>query len=409
MALVQAALPQVRNRGVEYPFRQDSYFHYLTGFDEPGAFLAVSSDPFKTVLFCQEKDKEAEMWTGERLGPEAAKERLGVDESWPVSSLDEKMPELLAGQKRIACLLDPARLEKPLAWKKALLARKRDGVKSPQEILDLALFLDPMRQVKDGQEIALMREAARISAKGHLAAMKAARPGVMEYEIEAEILYHFKKEGSAFPAYWPIVAGGRNACVLHYTQNRDPLPAGSLLLIDAGAEYRGYAADITRTFPADGRFSGPQGDLYQVVLLAQEAAIKEIAPGKTVNDYHEAATRVLVEGMVHLGLLEGEVEEIIETQKHKKFYPHRTGHWLGMDVHDCGSYREEDGSWKRLSPGMVLTVEPGIYVREGEGPEHFWNMGIRIEDDVLVTEDGHEVLTSEVPKAISDIEAFLRV
>jgi Xaa-Pro aminopeptidase len=411
IAIVPTAPERLRNRDAGYPYRFDSYFYYLTGFTEPEAVLAVigGAEP-RSILFCRPKHEEREIWEGFRYGPEAAREAFGMDEAFPIEALDEQVPALLGDRERLCFSLgaDPSWDARVTAWLNAVRARARTGVRAPAQVVDLRSVLDEMRLVKDEHELATMRRAAAISAAAHRRAMRFARPGVHEYEIEAELVHEFVRNGAQAPAYTPIVATGANACVLHYVSNRALVKANELLLIDAGCELDGYAADITRTFPVSGRFEGPQKALYELVLAAQASAIDAVAPGRSFNDPHDAAVRVLAQGMVDLGLLQGEVDAVLESGAYRRFYMHRTGHWLGLDVHDAGDYGAE-GRWKPLVPGMVLTVEPGIYVRPGEGvPEAFWNIGIRIEDDVAVTAQGGEVLTADAPKQVAEIEAVMR-
>jgi Xaa-Pro aminopeptidase len=411
IAIVPTAPERLRNRDAGYPYRFDSYFYYLTGFTEPEAVLAVigGAEP-RSILFCRPKHEEREIWEGFRYGPEAAREAFGMDEAFPIEALDEQVPALLGDRERLCFSLgaDPSWDARVTAWLNAVRARARTGVRAPAQVVDLRSVLDEMRLVKDEHELATMRRAAAISAAAHRRAMRFARPGVHEYEIEAELMHEFVRNGAQAPAYTPIVATGANACVLHYVSNRALVKANELLLIDAGCELDGYAADITRTFPVSGRFEGPQKALYELVLAAQASAIDAVAPGRSFNDPHDAAVRVLAQGMVDLGLLQGEVDAVLESGAYRRFYMHRTGHWLGLDVHDAGDYGAE-GRWKPLVPGMVLTVEPGIYVRPGEGvPEAFWNIGIRIEDDVAVTAQGGEVLTADAPKQVAEIEAVMR-
>jgi len=304
--------------------------------------------------------------------------------------------------------MDPAWDARILRWLNEVRGLVRTGVTAPAEIRDLRVILDAMRLVKDDHELGLMRRAAAVSAGAHVRAMRAARPGMMEYEVEAELMHEFRRHGSQFPAYWPIVAGGANACVLHYRENNQRLSDGDLLLIDAGGELDGYASDITRTFPVNGKYTGPQAAIYELVLAAQSAAIAEVKPANPWNAPHDAAVKVLAQGFVDLGLCQGPLEQVLEKEDYKRFYMHRTGHWLGLDVHDAGDYKE-GGEWKALQPGMVLTVEPGCYVRPAEGvPERFWNIGVRIEDDALVTATGREILTTGAPKRIDDVEALMR-
>jgi len=411
VAIVPGAPERTRNRDAHYPYRFDSYFYYLTGFREPEAVLVViAGEPAKSLLFCRDKSPEREVWDGFRHGPAAAREAFGFDEAHSITKLDELVPELLSNQTALFTHLgaDSVWDARVVGWVNEVRNRARSGVTAPREIEDVHVVLDEMRLIKSAEELATMRRAAEISTGAHRRAMQSARPGRSEYEIEAELLYEFRRHGAQAPAYTPIVAAGANACVLHYVENAAALADGDLLLIDAGCELDGYASDITRTFPVNGKFSGPQKDVYEMVLAAQAAALAEVRPGNTWDQPHEAAVRVLAQGLVDLGLLSGGVEQAIETEAYKKFYMHRTGHWLGLDVHDAGDYKL-NGQWRALQPGMVLTVEPGCYIRAGDGvPERFANIGVRIEDDVLVTDDGHEVLTTAVPKAPGDIENLMR-
>ncbi len=411
VAIVPTAPERLRNRDSDYLYRFDSYFYYLTGFPEPDAVAALVAGPEpKAILFCREKHPERELWDGFRHGPEAAREAFGFDEAHPIAKLDELAPKLLADQPALhyAPGMDPAWDARAMRWLNEVRALARTGVAAPTEIRDLRAALDAMRLVKDAHELAAMRRAATISAGAHVRAMRATRPGVMEYEIEAELLHEFRRHGSQFPAYWPIVAGGANACVLHYRDNDRRLEDGTLLLIDAGCELDGYAADITRTFPVGGRYSGPQAELYELVLAAQLAAIAAVKPGNSWIAPHDAAVKVLAQGFIDLGLCQGTLTEVLEKEDYKRFYMHRTGHWLGLDVHDAGDYKER-GEWLPLRPGMTLTVEPGCYVRPAEGvPERYWNIGIRIEDDALVTAGGCEILTAGAPKLVDDVEALMR-
>jgi Xaa-Pro aminopeptidase len=411
VAIVPAAPERARNRDAHYLYRFDSYFYYLTGFREPEAVLVVvAGEQAKSLLFCREKNPEREVWDGFRHGPAAAKEALGFDEAHAINGADELMPELLSNQTTLFTHLgaDGVWDARVVGWVNEVRNRARSGVTAPREIEDLHAVLDEMRLIKSAEELVTMRRAAEISTGAHRRAMESARPGCTEYEIEAELLYEFRRHGAQAPAYTPIVAAGANACVLHYVENAGALTDGDLLLIDAGCELDGYASDITRTFPVNGKFSGPQKDVYEMVLAAQAAALAEVRPGNTWDQPHEAAVKVLAQGLIDLGLLSGGVEQAIETEAYKKFYMHRTGHWLGLDVHDAGDYKL-NGQWRALQPGMVLTVEPGCYIRAGDGvPEKFANIGVRIEDDVLVTDDGHEVLTTAAPKSPDDIENVMR-
>ncbi len=414
--LILATAPEViRNRDAHFPYRYDSHFHYLTGFPEPEAVLVLiagDSDktPPKQILFCREKNMEREIWDGFRFGPEAALETFRFDATFAYDKLDEELPRLLENQPALhyAIGFDTAWDTRMLGWLNAVRAKARTGVAAPTTLLDARAIIDEMRLFKDTHELALMQRAADISAAGHRAALLACKPGMGEWEIEAELLYHFRKGGCQAPAYTAIVAGGANACVLHYVNNDQILRAGDLLLIDAAGEYQGYAADITRTFPVNGRFSTPQRDVYEIVLAAQFAAIAAVKPGNTWNAPHEAALRVLTQGLCDLKLLDGEIDGLIEQEAHKPFYMHKTGHWLGLDVHDAGEYKLH-GEWRPLQPGMTLTVEPGLYIRPSDSvPEAFWNIGIRIEDDVAVTRDGCDVLTAAAPKTVAEIETAMR-
>ena len=422
VAILFTAPEKTRNRDAHYTYRWDSYFYWLTGFPEPEAAVVVvagaSASEDRTILFCRDKNEEREIWDGWRHGPEFARERFGFDEAFTFDRLDEKLPALLADQPAVwHALGTDAGLDARLrGWLDAVRAQARAGVCAPARAHDLLHVLDEMRLVKDAHELDIMRRAAKISAQAHIRAMQATRPGRREYEIEAELLHAFRSAGSQYPAYGSIVASGRNACVLHYVSNDAPMNDGDLLLIDAGCELDGYASDITRTFPVNGRFSGPQRALYDIVLASQHAAIDATRAGARFTDPHDAAVRVLVQGMLDCRLLEGSVDGVIESGAYRRFYMHRTGHWLGMDVHDCGDYREpgeaagEAGRpWRVLRPGMVLTIEPGIYVRAADDlPAEFHDIGIRIEDDAVVTETGCELITSDVPKAAAEIEALMR-
>ncbi|MGH8636561.1 MAG: aminopeptidase P N-terminal domain-containing protein [Burkholderiales bacterium] len=411
VAIVPTAPERVRNRDASFPYRFDSYFYYLTGFTEPDAVLVVIGGAApRSILFCRPKNEEREIWDGFRYGPQVAREMFEMDEAYPIESLDEQMPTLLGDRERLYFSLgaDPQWDARVTGWLNTVRLRSRTGVRAPAEVVDLRSILDEMRLIKDAHELATMRRAAAISTSAHRRAMRFARPGLHEYEIEAELMHEFLRHGAQAPAYTSIVAAGANACVLHYISNRALLEPNELLLIDAGCELDGYASDITRTFPVSGRFEGAQKALYELVLAAQAEAIAAVAPGRSFSDPHDAAVRTLAQGMLDLGLLQGDPDSVIESGAYRRFYMHRTGHWLGLDVHDAGDYGAE-GRWKPLASGMVLTVEPGIYVRPGEGvPDAFCNIGIRIEDDVLVTPEGCEVLTAAAPKSIAEIEAVMR-
>jgi len=411
IAILPTAPERIRNRDAHYGYRFDSYFYYLTAFPEPEAVLVlVGGATPKSILFCRERNLEREIWEGFRYGPELAGELFGFDETHPISALDDIMVTLLENQPAFSYPVGADRLwdARAVRWLNCVREKARAGIAAPERIQDLRALIDEMRLVKDAGELATMRRAAAISASAHRRAMAAVHPGKFEHEIEAELLYEFRRAGAQAPAYGPIVAGGANGCVLHYVFNDSRLEDGDLLLIDAAAELDGYAADITRTFPVNGRYSGAQRDAYELVLAAQSAAIEKVRPGSGWNEPHDAAVRVLAQGLIDLKLLEGSLEEVLQKETYRRFYMHRTGHWLGLDVHDAGDYKRS-GSWRALVPGMVLTVEPGLYIRAAaDVAEAFHDIGIRIEDDVAVTGDGCEILTGEVPKSIADVEALMR-
>ena len=439
IAIIPTAPEQQRNRDADFLYRHDSYFYYLSGFTEPKAFLVITGDG-KTTLFCQPKDLEREIWDGYRLGPADAPARLGVEAAVSATELDAQMPALLDGRDAVWY---PFATHKGLearidGWLGQVRARVRYGTLCPEQQRDLCGLLDEMRLVKDAHEQAVMRRAAEISAGAHIRAMQLsarmlrAGEAVREYHLDAELLHEFRRHGSQYPAYGSIVAAGANACVLHYRADTAPVRDGELVLIDAGCELDGYASDITRTFPANGRFSGPQRTLYELVLASQYAAVAATRAGARFTDPHEASVKVLAQGMLDLGLLDsnkvGTLDDVIEKRAYFQFYMHRTGHWLGMDVHDCGAYTEpsEIGQTsvrqdaltgdtivnrpaRILQPGMVLTIEPGIYVRPAASvPEAFHNIGIRIEDDAIVTASGCELISRGVPVAADEIEALMR-
>lgn len=410
VAIVPTAPERMRNRDSDYPYRFDSYFYYLTGFGEPeSVFVLVGGKNPRAILFCREKNPERELWDGVRCGPRAARKTYGFDETWPIETLDEKLPQLMANKDSVyyPTGMDASWDTRVIGWVNQVRSQARSGVSAPGDIRDIRVILDEMRLIKDDHEIGVMRRAAAISAAAHCRAMQATRPGRMEFEIEAELLHEFRRNGSQFPAYSSIVAGGANACILHYRENDARLKRGDILLIDAGCELDGYASDITRSFPVDGRFSKAQREIYELVLAAQAAAIASVRPGKSWQAPHDAAVRVLVRGFIKLGLCKGSVSDVIASGDYRRFYMHRTGHWLGLDVHDAGEYKQ-GGAWKTLQPGMVLTVEPGCYIRPAPNvPKQYWNIGIRIEDDVLVTKTGCEVITAAAPKTVAQIEALM--
>ena len=439
VAIVPTAPEQQRNRDSDFQFRHDSYFHYLSGFGEPKAWLVISDNGHST-LFCQPRDMEREIWDGYRMGPADAPARLGVDSAFSISELDTRMPQLLDGRDAVSY---PFGIHKGLesridGWLAGVRGRVRMGAICPEQQRDLCSVLDEMRLVKDEHEQATMRRAAQISAGAHVRAMQTSarmlrqNQEVREFHLDAELLHEFRQHGSQYPAYGSIVAAGANACVLHYRADTAVVRSGELVLIDAGCELDGYASDITRTFPANGRFSGAQRTLYELVLASQQAAVQATRPGARFTDPHDASVKVLAQGMLELGLLDrnsvGTLDDVIEKRSYFQFYMHRTGHWLGMDVHDCGAYFEpselRQGSARTdaatgetiiqrparvLRPGMVLTIEPGIYVRPAPGvPEQFHNIGIRIEDAAIVNDGGCELISRDVPVDPDDIEALMR-
>ncbi|GGY11098.1 aminopeptidase P N-terminal domain-containing protein [Paludibacterium paludis] len=409
VAILPTAPERVRNADCFFPFRADSHFLYLTGFSEPEALLVLDGRTGRSGLFCRKKHPEREIWDGFRHGPAGAAERFGFDDAWPIDELDERMPDLLAGREAVHWPVgkDPAFDARVAGWLQSVRLRERQGVSAPSVCVNVLDAIDEMRLVKDADEIALMRQAGSISAGAHVAAMRTARPGLFEYQVEAEIVAHFMRHGARQPAYESIVAGGANACTLHYVGNHDVLRDGDLLLIDAGCEYQGYAGDITRTFPVNGRFTGPQRDVYEIVLAAQMAAIDAISPGAPLTAPADAALTILAQGMLDLGLLGGSLDGVLESGAWKQFYMHGIGHMIGLDVHDVGR-RHVAGGVRRFESGMCTTVEPGLYIRPAPGvPEAFHHIGIRIEDDVLVTETGAEAYTRDVPKTVEAIEALM--
>jgi Xaa-Pro aminopeptidase len=396
-----------RNADTHYDYRWDSGFYYLTGFREPEAVvvMVLGAKP-RSILFCREKNLEREIWDGFRFGPELAREVFGFDEAYPYAELDTRLPELIANQDALHTPVgaDPTWDLRVAGWLNAVRAKVRSGVSAPVQIHDVRADVNDMRLFKDETEVAIMRRAGAISSAAHARAMRTAAPGQREYHVEAELMHEFLRNGARAAAYGSIVASGANACVLHYRENSAELRKGELLLIDAGCELDSYASDITRTFPIASRFTAPQRDIYELVLDSQEAAIKAVKPGADFIDYHDAATRVLVQGFIDLKLCKGSVDKVLEDGSYKQFYMHRTGHWLGLDVHDAGDYMQK-GKWRKLKPGMVLTVEPGCYIRPAANvPKAFWNIGVRIEDDVLVTAKGRDVLTAACPKKVKDVE-----
>lgn len=421
IAIIPTAPEAVRNRDSHYPYRFDSYFYYLTGFAEPESVLiliagnVLKNEPPKSILFCRDKDIEREIWDGFRYGPEAAQTQFGFDEAYTIQQLDELMPQLIGNQTQLFYSLgaDQHWDTRVTGWLNIIKNKARMGIGAPQSILDVRQIIDIQRLIKTPFEIDLMCRSANIAASAHNRAMRfvaenRTKSNLMEYSVEAEFLHEFYRNGAQAPAYTSIVAGGANACTLHYNANNAELKKGDLLLIDAGCELDGYASDITRTFPVNGKFSAPQRDLYELVLAAQLAAIESAQPGNHWNMPHEAALNILAQGFIDFKLCKGSLEEVLENGSYRQFYMHRTGHWLGLDVHDAGEYKDKNGDWAILDTGNTLTVEPGCYVRPAENvPEHFWNIGIRIEDDVLITATGNEVLTKNAIKTVADIEAHM--
>ena len=427
IAVIATAPELARNRDSDFPYRHDSDFYYLTGFEEPGATLVMKvassgkSYQLESHLFCRPKDLEREIWDGIRLGPEAAPEILGIEFAHSNQELDQKLGELLADHDAVYVrLAESAEADRRIRhWMKQVRGQARSGINPPSEFHDIETLIHEMRLFKDVHEIEIMRRAAAISARAHIRAMQACKPGMREYQLEAELLHEFRNSGSQSVAYNSIVAGGANACILHYRAGSTELLSGELCLIDAGCELDGYASDITRTFPVNGKFTGPQRALYNITLAAQEAAIAVTKPGNTFMQPHEAALKVLTQGLLDEKLLKltelGSLENAIETAAYRRFYMHRTSHWLGMDVHDVGSYREsmpssqEEKPWRILKSGMVITIEPGLYVRPADDIDQtFWNIGIRIEDDAVITESGCELISRGVPVKADEIEALMK-
>ena len=411
IAIIHTAPEVIRNRDSHYPYRFDSHFYYLTGFKEPESVLVlIAGKDSKSILFCRDKDMEREIWDGFRYGPEAAKAEFGFDEAYSISQLGEMLPKLMGNQAKLFYSLgaDCHWDTQVTGWLNKVKDLARTGVSAPENIVDVRQLIDTQRLIKTSYEIDLMRQSANIAAAAHNRAMKFAKPNQKEYQVEAEFLHEFYKNGAQSPAYTSIVAGGVNACTLHYNANNCVLNNGDLLLIDAGCELDGYASDITRTFPVNGKFSPAQKDLYELVLNAQLVAIEVAKPGQHWNAPHEAALAVLVQGFIDFKLCKGSFDEVLETGRYRQFYMHRTGHWLGLDVHDAGEYKDKSGNWSILEAGNTLTVEPGCYVRPADNvPKQFWNIGIRIEDDVLITKTGSEVLSKNAVKSLVDIEGLM--
>lgn len=412
--ILPAASEVTRNRDVHYPFRQNSDFLWLTGFPEPDA-LAVLAPKHKEgdyILFTRARDPERETWDGRRYGPEGARAHFQAKAAYALADIDEKLPELLASRRRLyyPFAQEDAFDRRVMHWLRAARAQTRQGISAPSELIDSGELLHEARLRKSPAELALMQAAARISAAAHSELMRACRPGMTERQLENRFVLQCAEQGGHQQAYSPIVAGGANACILHYIDNEAPLRDGDLVLIDAGCELHGYASDITRTFPVNGRFSPAQRDLYALVLQAQQAALAKAKPGATWEHLHQAALRVLTQGLKRLGFFtatDADVKHLIKDKAYQPFYMHRTGHWLGLDVHDVGAYKN-NGRWRAFEPGMTLTIEPGLYVApDADAPEPYRGIGIRIEDDILITADGHQVLSAAVPKHIEQIEALM--
>ncbi len=411
IAILPTAPHQSRNGDVLFQFRPDSDFYYLTHFPEPESVLVLvpGRPEGEFILFCREKDQLKEIWDGRRQGIAGAIENYGADQAFAIEKLESTLTSLMENRDKVFTIIGryPGFDSEIIQAVSDIRGKQRTGVHAPGEIVDLGHILHEMRLIKKKDEQKLMRKAANISAAAHIRAMGATHPGRFEYQVQAELEYEFRLGGSEWPAYPSIVAGGENSCILHYTENNCVLKDGDLLLIDAGAEFDCFAADITRTFPVNGHFSGPQKAVYEIILAAQKAALAAVGPERALIDYHEAAVEVMTDGLIDLGLLSGERNELIESNAYQRFYMHRTGHWLGMDVHDVGDYKIED-QWRLLEPGMALTVEPGLYISAAEDIDRKWhNIGIRIEDDVLVTRTGNENLTIKAPKEIDDIEHLM--
>ena len=412
IAILPSASLKKRNSDVEHQFRQNSDFHYLTGFDEPESVFVLipGREHGECILFCRERDPEMEMWHGKITGPERAMQFFGIDDAFPISDIDDILPGLIEGKSRLyyAMGAEPEFDNQVIGWVNSISSNQQSGARPPGEFIQLDQYLHELRLFKSRQELEVMQRASEITAEAHKQLLATVAPGMYEYQLEAELLHTFMKHGARSPAYPSIVGAGNNGCILHYIQNSEQIKNGELVLVDAGCEYESYAADVTRTFPANGKFSKAQRELYNIVLEAQAAAIETIKPGNHWEQPHDAAVKVITSGLVDIGLLEGDVDTLIEQEAYKKFYMHKTGHWLGLDVHDVGEYQVE-GMPRVFEVGMVMTVEPGIYVNEllADVPAKYRGIGIRIEDNVLVTNNGHEILTEQIPKTIEEIESFM--
>ena len=412
IAIIPAAQKKLRSRDTEYPFRQDSDFYYLSGFREPEAVLILvpGREHGEFVMFCRDRDPGTELWHGSRAGPDGVCERFGADDAFPVNDVDEILPGLIEGRDRVYYSMGrSAEFDRQIMdWVNRIRSKEATGASPPGEFTDLDHMLHDMRLIKSAAEQKLLRRAGEITAGAHRHIMQCCRPGMFEYELEGELHHQFVRGGARYPAYLSIVGGGANACTLHYVENSSKLRDGDLVLVDAGCEFEYYAADVTRTFPVNGRFNAEQRAIYNLVLAAHEAAIAEVRPGNHWNQPHDTSVRVITTGLLELGLLDGELDELIEAKACQPFYMHRLGHWLGLDVHDVGDYRVGE-EWRLLEAGMVMTVEPGIYISPGNtNVARKWRgIGVRIEDDVVVTAEGCEVLTAGAPRTAEEIEAIM--
>ena len=407
--IVSAASVKSRISDTEYSYRQDSNFYYLSGYEEPESLILIrpNQDKERFVIFCRDRDPLREQWDGFRTGQEGVIQDYGADAAYSINSIDEIMPKLLEGAKNIYFSMSaPCGVDAKISsWVEDIRKNTRSGAEPPQNLLSLDSILHEMRLIKESDEMDLMKKAANITTEAHIRAMQSVRPGMYEYQLEAEYLYAFNKNGARSPAYNSIVGGGNNSCILHYVENNAELKDGDLVLVDAGCEYQYYASDVTRTFPVNGKFSPEQREIYSIVLEAHKQSMEQAKPGNKWNLMHEKSVEVIVEGLLSIGLLQGSRDEIIDKGEYSKFYMHRIGHWLGMDVHDVGSYKQ-DGDWRPLEEGMVMTVEPGIYILDSmEGMDDKWKgIGVRIEDDIAITESGFEILTPDVPRTIEEVE-----
>lgn len=407
--IVSAASVKSRISDTEYSYRQDSNFYYLSGYEEPESLILIrpSQDKERFIIFCRDRDPLREQWDGFRTGQEGVIQDYGADAAYSINSIDEIMPKLLEGAKNIYFSMSaPCGVDAKISsWVEGIRKNTRSGAEPPQNLLSLDSILHEMRLIKEGDEMDLMKKAANITTEAHIRAMQSVRPGMYEYQLEAEYLYAFNKNGARSPAYNSIVGGGNNSCILHYVENNAELQDGDLVLVDAGCEYQYYASDVTRTFPVNGKFSPEQREIYSIVLEAHKQSMEQAKPGNKWNLMHDKSVEVIVEGLLSIGLLQGSRDEIIDKGEYSKFYMHRIGHWLGMDVHDVGSYKQ-DGDWRPLEEGMVMTVEPGIYILDSmEGVDDKWKgIGVRIEDDIAITDSGFEILTPDVPRTIEEVE-----